>query len=325
VKGGIFVRGSRGYRTHEPQGFWEVKDLSTESVVQWKELSWSQGHLLPEEELSLVLDVLQEKPAPSPPQRVLEPDKAASEDQPVKLGWPAQVPPVVAAASKGWTWRVNGSVIATSALLLSLVAIIFNLQAGRGRQGRRQLEQVQKQLDQIESAIGSVEVRLEALEAARVAGSRQPEVAVASEEEEAHPNTTPLLARPTAPAARRGSGSLQIPPTSVLATSTPSVSLQSEPSDGSDPKPKPKEGDKSVSAPIPPDSVTSAAAPSLAPASTAPALPPAGNPLAVSPEEPKNPKAESEQGDKSAEKSIPSDGGSPPASKPEKPPFPEPR
>src|SRR5947209_11594111 len=34
--GGFFVRGRGGYRTHEPQGFWELPNKSAASVVEWK-------------------------------------------------------------------------------------------------------------------------------------------------------------------------------------------------------------------------------------------------------------------------------------------------
>lgn len=36
--GGFFVRGREGYRTHSPQGFWELQDVQSESIVTWKNM-----------------------------------------------------------------------------------------------------------------------------------------------------------------------------------------------------------------------------------------------------------------------------------------------
>jgi proteasome lid subunit RPN8/RPN11 len=36
--GGFFVRGTEGFRTHSPQGFWELSDRQANSVVTWKNM-----------------------------------------------------------------------------------------------------------------------------------------------------------------------------------------------------------------------------------------------------------------------------------------------
>ncbi len=36
--GGFFVNGDGGYRTHVPQGFWELRDLQPRSLVTWKDV-----------------------------------------------------------------------------------------------------------------------------------------------------------------------------------------------------------------------------------------------------------------------------------------------
>jgi proteasome lid subunit RPN8/RPN11 len=318
-KGGIFVRGSLNYRTHAPQGFWEVQDLSDDSVVQWRGLVQSQEQPT-EEDLSLVLGVLQEAPAPDQfMPRVHESNGISLGDQTVRLAeqpsGPAQARPVVEPTRQGSTRLLKGT--AVGALLLSLAAINLSLQAGRGGQDDELEGQVEEQLAQIGRQLTAVEERLQALEAVRVTDSTTIEVLAATEPEEAAPpNALPPVNRSerTDQKGSDGSRATRIPPTQPAASKRPVPMSAENPSaapQGSEPpKTELKQGNEPAVERSPPDRESLPTFPSQPAASTLhdPSL--AKDPSAVSPEGSDLPGTEPEQEDTPSVESPPPEGGS---------------